>query len=173
LFILLCGVNFPSLLYFISEDSAEGTKICTSSQQVTVLRDLIAAIFRVLIPLVLKLVLDGMLIYKMFKVRRQILNHTIDRSLRKEYKFAFTTIILNMVFIFTDVSQLVSLVVMNIYGYNQTLVSTTSNASAIASFVFVCTTLLALAMNCDLLFFINLITNNVFRKEMRIFLRID
>jgi hypothetical protein len=172
MFILLGIANFPSLLYYISLNQDTSTYICTSTPQITLLRDLIAALLRVIIPLILKLILDTFLIHKMFKVRLQILNHTIDRSLRKEYKFAFTTIILNMVFIFTDLSQIMGLVFINIYGYNQTYISTTSDASAIASFVFVCITLVTLLLNFCLLFFVNIITNTVYRKEFRNFLRI-
>ena len=170
--IVLGVVNFPSLLFTISYNQDTSKSVCTSTPQIALLRDLIAALFRVIIPLIFRLILDTFLIYRLFKVRRQILNHTIDRSLRREYKFAFTTIVLNVVFIFTDVSQLISLLFINIYGYNQTYISTTSNASAIASFVFVCITLLALFMNCGLIFFINIITNNVYRKEVRNCLRI-
>ena len=90
----------------------------------------------------------------------------MSRSLRKEYKFAFTVIILNIVDFVTDMPFLISTIFINIYGYSQSYVTTTSNEAAIASFAYVAAGVLSLFMYV-LLFFVNLISNKLFRNEVR------
>ena len=87
-------------------------------------------------------------------------------SLKRELRFAKTIIILNVIFIFSDMLALSIHVAINVYGYNQTYISTTTtNQSAIISFVFVCAFQFVVFMVCDVTFVVNVLSNKKFRIE--------
>jgi hypothetical protein len=86
-------------------------------------------------------------------------------SLKREYKYTITIIVLNIVYIFTDLMVIASLISINVYGYNQTYISRTSNESAIASFIYIFVIVFAIFIVGDLIFFVNLFTNMKFKRE--------
>jgi hypothetical protein len=166
---LVLIVNMPGLFYYIADQTsinplANQTSVsvsCTAAPIVSLLRDLFTILSRFLLQLIFKSVLTFILVYKLFKLKINV----TTLSLKREYVFTFTISILNLISILSDLFVLVSYLFINIYGYNQSYISTTSNESAIASFVYVCSVAISVFLLCDLLFIINLITNREFRKE--------
>ena len=171
IFIVLCLINAPNFVFKLETQTEFDMftnqtitrKVCISSKLISTIRDGLAVSMRIIIPLILQAVMNSILIYKLFKTRHNI---NMPRSLRKEYKFAFTVIILNIVDFVSDMPFLISTIFINIYGYSQSYVTTTSNEAAIASLAYISSGVLSMFMYV-LLFFVNLIFNKVFRKEVR------
>ena len=159
LFLAICLINVSNLFFHLNPH----TGMCTSHIFVILLRDLISIVTRVVIVLILQLVMNTILIYKLIKARK---NLRMPVSLKKEYKFMFNIIILNGVFIVTELPFLVSSILINIYGYNQTLISHASNEAAWASFAYVCSIVFAAFFYVSL-FFVNFFTNKMFGRECK------
>ena len=159
LFLAICLLNVSNLFFHLDLQ----TGMCTSHTFVILLRDLTAIVTRIVIALILQLVMNTILIYKLIKARK---NLHMPVSLKKEYKFAFNVIILNGVFIVTELPLFVSSILINIYGYNQTLISHASNEAAWASFAYVCSVLFATFFYVSL-FFVNFLTNKMFARECK------
>ena len=172
LFLAICVLNSIGFFYHIEtqtvfDQTTNNTIIVSSTCSpwtplIGIIRDSVVAVSRVILPLILLVITNILLVRKLLKVKNVL---TTSISLRREYKFALTITILNFIYAFSNLVSLVSLVLINVYGYNQTYVSTTSDESAIASFVYICANLFATFTNCDLLFFVNLLSNKKFRKE--------
>jgi hypothetical protein len=171
LIVLILLINTPSLFYYISNQTSfnpltNQTTIsvsCTAAPIVSLLRDLVSILSRLVLQLIFKSILTFILVYKLLKLKINV----TTLSLKREYVFTFTISILNIISILSELFVLVAYLFINIYGYNQTYISTTSNESAIASFVYVCSVVISLFLLVDLLFIINLITNKEFRKEAK------
>ena len=177
IFFILSMVNIPGTFFHLETQKTfnNATNLttvsieCTSTALIVVIRDSLSVIFRILLPLVIQVIISYILVYKLLRLEINV----NSLSLKREYKFTFTIVILNVLFIFTDLLILIGLILINVYGYNQTYISTSSNQSAIASFFYLCSVVFALFNICDCLFFVNLVTNMKFRKEFKkIFLKI-
>ena len=128
LFLFICGINVANLFYYLDTQA----QICTASIFVTMLSNLIPVFMRFLVPLVLQVVLNSILIYKVYKAR-----HILQMpALQKERKFAFTVIILNVILFATEMPILVCTVLIHVFGFNQTYISTTLNFSTFTSFAY-------------------------------------
>jgi len=170
--VVLSVVNSPGLLFYLETDmvifnnltnQTSVTIQCTSTPLISLIRDFITSLFRVILPMIIQTVISCILIYKLSVLKINV----TTLSLKKEYRFTFTIVIINLLFIFSQLLLLIGLIITNIYGYNQTYISTTSNESAVASFFHSCAILCSLFINTNLLFFINLITNFKFREEAK------
>ena len=170
---IICVINSPGFFYSLQDEKKFDiatnrtitTLVCSSSPVVIILRDMIHLTFRAVIPAAVQTVANILLLRKFLKAKRLITATTI--SMKREKRFGFTVLILNTIFIITDVVAVSSVIFLEIYGYNQTYISTTSNESAIASLSYVCTYMFVWLIMCDMLFFINLLTNKTFRKETK------
>ena len=109
--------------------------------------DSISSLFRVVLPIVIQTVISCILIYKLSVLKINV----TTLSLKKEYRFTFTMVIINLLFIFSQLLLLIGLIFTNIYGYNQTYISTTSNESAVSSFFQTCAILCSTFINTNLL----------------------
>ena len=171
LFLLICVLNLPGFLFQLKsltqiDKVTNQTTIsfqCASTPLIMLIRDLIPIIFRNVLPLIIQLAISAMLILKLSKLKINV--NTL--SLKREHKFTFTIVILNLIFIITDIMFIICFILLNIYGYNPTFVSTTSNESAIVSFVYLCILFGTVFAVFDLLFVVNLLTNRKFFKEAR------
>ena len=171
LIIIICIMNVPNLFFhlenetYLKNTTNQTTFIpaCTASPLITSIRDIFSSAFRVVIPAGILVVISIILVYKLLRLKINV----TTMSLKREYKFTFTIIVLNIVFILSDILILLGLVFINIYGYNQTYISTTSNASAVASFFYQCSVALNLFIIACLVFLVNLITNAKFRREAK------
>jgi len=169
LFMSICAINVPNLFFSLQTQATYdmGTNQttlnieCTATYSIRLIRDTLGSITRVLLPTVLSFVINSILICKLLNVRKR---SGLARSLSKEHQFAFTIIILNFFYLVLELPILVSVVFVNLYGYTETFISRTSNESAIASFVYVCSYITTSFVYVSL-FFVNLLSNRVFRKE--------
>ena len=169
---VLMVINSPGLLFHletnkvIMNNQTNETSItteCKSTPLLSMIRDVVAGLFRVVFPIIIQTVISFILIYKLSRLKINV----TTLSLKREYKFTFTMIILNITFIVSEVLIFLGLVFINIYGYNQTYKSTSTNASAIASFFYACSIMFGTFISTNLLFFINLITNMKFQREAK------
>ena len=163
IFTLISVINSPNLLFKLEINNSTNQTFCTSSNAIISLRDTVAILMRILIPILLQIIMNSILIYKLFKARNNV---TISRSLDKEYRFAFTIIILSIISILTELPFIMTTIFINVYGYNQSYISSASNESAIASLAHVCSFLFS-SFIYVVLFYVNIITNKLFRKAFR------
>ena len=105
------------------------------------------------------------LIVKLKRVSQNVTNASM--TLKRERRFALTIILLNTIYATSYLLALTSTILINIYGYNQTYVSSGSYESSFASFVYVCVQLLTTFINCELAFIVNLLSHKTFRKEAK------
>jgi hypothetical protein len=162
---VLHGAN----LFFYPETriiNSKNVTICSSSNTIMMIRDYMGLLIRIVLPLVLQTVFNVMLIKKLFKFRTHL-----HSSLKQEKRFAFTVVISNVVFFIGEIPFLVTTVLINMYGYNQTYISTSSRESAISSFAYLCSNAFALFTSYSLLFFVNFLTNKKYKQEVRKLLR--
>ena len=166
---ILCLINVPNLLFRLQTqtyyNSVTNTTVvylpCTSDSIIVLIRDILSSISRVFLPLIIGTIINGVLITKLLRY-----TPTTDVvSQDRELKFAKTIIILNVIYGVSNLISVVTLILINVYGYNQTLISTTSNESAISSFAYVCANIFGAFINCDLIFFVNILSNKRFREE--------
>ena len=161
---LFC-VNVPNLFYYLDNITTNDTtkKVCTSSTIMVWIRDAITLLMRVALPLSVQISLNLVLVYKLHKLNN---NKRLAIKFIKELRFTLTVIVLNLIYIITDLPALVSTIFINVYGYDLTYVSTRSNESAIASLAYVCTVIFA-TLNFVAPFFVNLIFYRQFRLEAK------
>lgn len=165
--VILGVLNTPNLM--LKYSGFDNTKynfgfntdiVCTGDTLLIRMRDLVIIMFRMVLPFILSLVFNILLIRKLIKFKKQFVK-TKNSTIKKEYKFAITTIILNFLFIATLFPTLVALVYLNINQYEQ-IGQTKSLANAY--FIFFISQSLA-CYNYSANFFINMITNQTFRLE--------
>ena len=168
LFGLILALSTPNLVFRLQNIlTANGTLSvqCVANTSITAFRDLIGLIVRFILPIALEFVLNIVLIYKLIKHRKS-LNNT--RDLTREYRFAFTIVVLNSLYFVCETPTFVITLYLNWTGYNQTNVALT-RASAIANFAFGLSLVLT-SFRYTCLFYVNLLLNKVFRRELlRIF----
>jgi len=143
LFLVILTINMPGLFFYLTPQTTtidpitNLTKVlspqCTATNLIVIFRDSVVMASRMVLPLIIQLALSAYLIYKLLKLE---INAT-TLSLKKEYTFTLTVVIFNMIFILSDGITLTTTVLINVYGYTQTYVSSVSNESAIASFAYV------------------------------------
>jgi hypothetical protein len=169
LFAIVCVINLPNLFFYLQSQTlfnplTNSTIVyvsCTSSANMMLIRDTMTIISRVALPLVSEVVINTILIRNLFKLNK--ITTTVSHN--REYRFAKTIIILNVIYGFSNCILATTIIFINIYGYNQTYISTTSDESAIASLAYVCANMLVIFINCDLVFFVNMMTNKKYREE--------
>ena len=170
LFLILCGINFFGFFYHLetktsfSPNTNENVTVILCTSIYGLERDLIHIIARAVVPLILQTCTNIILVYRFYRIKNMVTS-AFSISLKREFRFAKTIIILNGIFIISDMLALGIHLAINVYGYNQTYISTMSNQSAIASFVFVCAFQFVIFMVCDVLFIVNLLSNKKFRME--------
>ena len=169
---VLSGLNAPNLFFSLKTQATLNlmTNIthvetaCTSSKSLILIRDMVSTIMRIFLPLMLQASINAVLIYKLFTIRNQVKSSRMTFTMKRDHKFAFTIIVLNVIAIITEFPVIVYLAYINVYGYSQSLIVTTSNQSAIASFAYLCTMALS-SFTYVALFFVNMATNKLFRRE--------
>ena len=170
IFLLSCLLHVFNLFFYLESqtqyDSARNvTKtitVCTAPKIILSLRDVFAALARIILPIIFQTIFNGILIVKLFEFRKKR-----DLTLKKEKRLAFTVIIFNIIYVLGEMPLIVCSVFINIYGYNQTYISTSSNESAIASFAYVCSLAFVIFTSYSLLPFVNYFTNKIYKKETK------
>ena len=67
--------------------------------------DFMITLIRIILPLMLQIVFSTLLIYKLFKVRRNV---NRNQSMEKEYKFARIILLLNLIFLIIETPLMVT-----------------------------------------------------------------
>ncbi len=170
IFSITCFAQMFNLFFYLEiQTQYDSTKnftqtitVCTAPRIIQTLRDICAASARIILPMFFQTLLNCMLIFKLFELRKH--HYT---TLKKEKRVAFTVIIFNIIYILGEIPVVVSTIFINIYGYNHTYISTSSNESAIASFAYVCSIAFVMFTSLSLLPFVNFFTNKKYRKETK------
>ena len=167
-FAIICCIYMPSLFFHLESRTIFDAKTnetlitydCTAPKSTVVIRDMLAVGFRIVLPRILHAVMNTVIVYKLFEHKHRML---INRPLEKEFRFAFTIVVLNVMLFVTELPFIGSVILMNVYGYGQTYAYSTNDESAIFSFVNVCSLVMS-SLFFVAIFFVNLITNKIFRK---------
>ena len=165
LFIFVSLINTPNFFFKIititsSVDNSTQIFCTTSIKNLVLVRDSISQLMRTVLPFILELILNVILIYKLIQSRKRA--HLIG-TLKREYKFAFTIVILNFTFILTSLPLLISIVYLNLLNY-QFKSQTSSETLFIANFFYSIAILFASFMPITT-FFVNIACNRLFRRE--------
>jgi hypothetical protein len=179
LFVIILIINSPnfflSLTFVPTYDSqtnqTQVSLVCTATSSILLIRNMIVIVFRIVLLLVLQMVFSVLLIYKLFKTKRLVIAGT-DRDMKKEYRFARIIIWLNICFIVTQTPFMISTLYSSVLGIRTVypLGETTSNSLALSSLLFFITNVLG-GYLFGSLFFVNLFTNRIFKKEIRLIFR--
>ena len=162
--VIICLLDSPNFFYSVKLNQVNASlviKRCTAPSEIVLIRDLLAQLMRTIFPVVLEFILNSILIYKLIKSRR---NANVQRSLHRDYKFAFTIVILNLMFLITHLPLLVVVVYLNVLN-NQNIILYNTNNLIVANFLLTITTLFASYMTLSV-FFVNLICNRFFKMEL-------
>jgi len=164
LFSVICLINVPNLFFRLSLNAKSNLE-CMSTPLVFALRNLSAIFFRTVLPIILQIVFSSLLIYKLFKVRRSVVT---NQSMVKEYKFARIILWLNLMIIITETPFLLMTVYISVFNVKPTvrLDKDSSSDFALTMVIYFVTQIFAMYMFGSL-FFVNLFTNHLFRKEIR------
>ncbi len=163
-YIIICFINVPNLFFKISLDEQSNVK-CDSTPLINQIRNMIISIFRIILPIIFQIVFSSLLIYKLFKVRRNV---NRNQSMEKEYKFARIILWLNLMFLITETPYLLTTLYFGLLGIvpKYPLDENTSYSLAIATLVFYLTLCFSLYLFGSI-FFVNLLTNSLFKKEIK------
>ena len=169
LFVIICGLNVPNLFFklgsqitFISNETSNHT-ICGSSNDIVLLKYTIIIVMRIVVPIVLTVILNIILIRKLF-VSRHSLN--ITRSLKKDYQFALTIVILNFAYMLTETPFMWGTINMYLSNNEEINKAVSLEVLTTAKLIFICTFMLSTYMFGSV-FFVNLFFNKIFQKEIR------
>ena len=165
LFLGLVLINLPNAWFKLETQTTnaanETSLLCTANANIVGLRDLIGVSMRFAVPLVFEVLLNVVLIYKLTEQKHKL--RIRSRDMTREYRFAFSILILNALYIVTETPNFVMTIYVSASGYNQASEPTT-RVQALASLIYYFTLVLIL-FRCDCLFLVNLLVNKVFRRE--------
>ena len=169
LFLLMCGLNVPNLYFsigtqtiFISNETSNQT-ICGATYEIVLVKYTIIILMRVVLPIVLTVLSNVILIYKLFKSRK---NLNITKSLNKDYQFAFTIIMLNFFFIITELPFVLGTMYMFVSNNEDLNYTISLIYFEQAKLVFISTFMFSTYM-LGSIFFVNLIFNKIIQKEIK------
>ena len=153
---LICILNIPNLFFnietttqqSISANQTLSSLACTSDALIGKIRNYVVIAFRMVIPFMLTMILNMILVVRLKNKRK-----TAKKS---EDKFAFSIIVLNLLFIITLIPAIVAMIYSNVVSNTRQI--------AIANFMLHVSQVIS-SYNYGFNFFINLKTNILFRKQ--------
>ena len=166
-FIVTEMIIYVPFTFFYLENTNQTIR-CKASQRVFFVAMLELALLRTLAPLLLQALLSGLLIWKLFRTRR----NAKTRRLKREYHFAFVILVLNVCFFVTELPIMIVNMVFAVRREAPTMPITPATSMYWAS-VNVArhfAQLFATYMYGSI-FFVNLFFNKIFRKEIKHMLR--
>ena len=175
--IVIGFLNVPSFFFYLKTETkfmpeTNTTQvidvICHSTARITLIRDVIGVLLRIILPLVLEVFMNTVLIYKLYLLHKVI---SISTDFLDEYRFTISIVILNITFIIGEMPNIVATVLINLYGYNQNYITMSSNEAARASFSYIFSMVISAIFCYTPLLFINLATNKIFQSEVKKILR--
>ena len=170
LLVLFCFVNVPNLYFSVSTDGKSNSK-CISTPLINQIRNLLIAILRIIVPTILQTIFSALIVYKLFKWKRGSSLNRIDPAIEKEHRFSRVILWLNLMFIITELPFLITTLYFSVLGLVPTypLDMNTPNDLAIWTLAYYVTLVFGLYLFGSL-FFVNLLTNKLFQKEIKIIL---
>ena len=139
---------------------------CISLSQVGPISDVISQTMRTVLPVILEFLLNAILIYKLWRSRRRSAN--VNRSLNRDYKFAFLIVILNFLFLITQTPFMV----VTIYACVINYISQTHDSIFISDYELIVTKYMSIITGVfstymfGSIFFVNLFFNRIFQMEL-------
>ena len=174
-FIILCIINAPNFFLKVHSISSTDpltntnitTKSCTSTETIVTVRDMIMAVFKVALPIVLMTLMNMYLIKKIIKEKSKV-----SDALKKEYQFAFSIFFMNALYTLLLLPAFFILVYLNItqYGHGQQLSITLNKEVLIWQFAYG-VALAIVSYEFLFTFFVNIFFNKMFKKELVVFLK--
>jgi hypothetical protein len=168
LLVLFCFVNVPNLYFSVSTDGKSNLK-CISTPLINQIRNLLIAILRIIVPLILQTIFSALLIYKLYKWKCNTAANRIDPKIEKEHRFARVILWLNLMFIITEIPFLITTLYFSVLGLVPTypLDMNTPYDLAVWTLAYYVTLVFGLYLFGSL-FFVNLLTNKLFQKEIKL-----
>lgn len=165
---LLFTLNSPNLHFKLASIAQSNVtkSLCTSSSNIVKFRDVSSVFLRSLLPILFLILLNTILLFKLLTIRRQFSN--FNPVMKKEYRFAVSSIILSAFFILFLTPNAFALVYLIVLEYDPTVLEDSIRQETGNKLYFVC--LYISNFNYTFNFFINLKTNYIFRKEFLRFL---
>ena len=166
LFLGLVLINLPNAWFKLETQTTNAANetllLCTANANIVKLRDFLGVSMRFAVPFVLELLFNVVLIYTFIAQKKTL--SICTRDMTREHRFAFTILILNALYFVTDTPSIVMTILLNLSGFNQKIKPTT-RVQALMSLAYTFT-LGLLLYRCTCLFFVNLLVNKVYRREM-------
>ena len=160
--------NIPNLFFSVEQGLVSNQNItsrkCTSSASIVFMRDLSSVILRTALPVILEFILNTILIQKLNTYKKNF-TYNSNHDLKSEYKFSFTIVFVNILFLLTQLPSFIVVIYLNTLDYSGAKVNA-SRTLAIAQLVFVLTVMLS-SFDYLSLFFVNFILSSNFRKEFK------
>lgn len=165
IFIILALVNFPNFFFYLPPKQGS---TCTANPQLSVITDLIAILFRTVIPLAVMIVLDVLIIRKM-RASSKLSSKRMSFS-QKEHDFTIAVLAYDVFFLITSLPITVYLIVNSVLAYSGVLKSDPVLAAGYNLFYGVVLNF----SHCKqaLMFFMNIAFNKLFRREIFSLLRL-
>ena len=175
LFGVICAINVPNLLFRLAPtfnfDSKTNTSTiieqeCKSTKMILLVRNTVASLFRILLPVSLQFIFSFLLISNIFRVSRSV---SVSRTLKREYRFAKIIVWLSLLLLMTETPLLIATLYFTVLSVNPSfpLDARTSHSLGIATLVYFCALTLSLYMFGSL-FYVNLFVNKVFQNEIKL-----
>lgn len=164
IFIILALVNSPNLFFYLPPKRGS---TCTANPQLRMITDLIAILFRTVIPFAVMILLDVLIIRKM-RASSKLSSKQASFS-QKEHDFTIAVLAYDVFFLITSLPITIYLIVNSFLAYSGVLKSDPVLAAGYSIFYGVVLNF----SHCkqSLMFFMNIGFNKLFRREMFLLLR--
>ena len=160
MFVLILILNTPNIFYKILIEN-NGTRVCSSTKEIVLIRNIVIALFGIVLPAVTHIILSLILIVKLFSSRR---NATIrNQSEKRDRRFSLIVLALNVLFCLTQLPYSLITIYVGVKSIvpTQFLSSTSESYSqAVVSLVFYVTFILA-GFNFNSLLVVNLMLRKI------------
>jgi len=179
LFFIILILNVPNLLFKLTivstfdprTNQTKSNVFCTATSSIIQIRNFQVILFRIILPLILQIILSILLILKYFKTRHNVAEN-VNRNMKKEYRFARIIMWINVCFILTETPLMIATLYFGILGIktDYPIDEWAPRSLAISTLVYYVASVLGSYMFGSL-FFINVFTNRIFKRELRLIFR--
>jgi hypothetical protein len=156
---LVYYLKYTTVTSVVNNKTVNSTVVsCITSYEVTIAADIMGPAMRVYVPTFIMMILNGKLVHFLFLSKKRVKAN----DQKKEIQFAFTVMLMNLMFLFFNLPVSVGFV---LYDYNLLTHNPNKDYMAYLSFM------LSMTQNVNycysvLTFFFNLFFNKIFRQEI-------
>ena len=167
-FIAILGLNSPLLDYHLGGQSTfiynvtSNRTICGSTDNIILAKYATVVVMRIVVPIMLAFGCNSILIYKLFKSRS---NLKLAKSMKKDYQFTFTIVMLNVAFLLTESPFIYGNINMYLSHIEELAGLVSMREIATAKLYFVATFMFSTYMFVSI-FFVNVFFNSIFKREI-------